>query len=289
MNSREILGGIIIVILIVGVIYAAVSPLVSPVPADFMEEEGKTVVTEEILRLDSVPEAEVVNLNLTVKSGGVDVNFTDDEDLIYNFHFEQDENESVPSVEYGSVSEGVLPVEVSVESADLQATFGSGCTYNGTLDVGVGGLSLALSENSKVDTFDADLMYLGGMSVEILDQASFHQLDLNINTGGLRLKVDADNLLQPGTINAGIKLGGAFVERISTGSNLGVNLAASADLGGITLNPGNFEVKKNTNRECQIKTPNYPASTNLHIDISTGLGGAMINSPTSIPTFTWQQ
>ena len=285
MTTQEILGGIVIAILVIGVIFAAVSPIVSPiVPPEFLEER-KPVITEETLGLATVPGVTLVNLNLTIKAGGVEVNFTSDDNLIYKFRFEQDENVTAPTVQYGSVSEGVLPVSVFAETADLYATFGSGCTYNGTLRVGVGGLSVVLSEDSHVDNFSAIAMYVGGLSVEVLDDASFNQLNLRIVAGALRLRVDANSLEKNGRISARIEVGVFFVEPISAGPNLGVSLLAFADMGGITLNPGAFVVEKETDRECRIRTTNYPASINLDIDIFVGLGLGMINSPTPMPTF----
>jgi len=283
MTTREILGGAVIAILVIGLIYAAVSPIVSPaVPA-----ERKAVVTERVLYSTTVPGVTFVNLNLTIKGGGVEVNFTDDENLVYRLRFEQDANLTAPTVEYGSVTAGVLPVNAFAESADLYATFGSGCTYNGTLRVGVGGLSLVLSEHSNVDNFNAVVMYAGGLSVEVLDDASFNQLNLKIVAGGLMLRVDANNLRRSGSISARIELGGIFIQPISVGPNLGVSLTALADMGGIALNPGDFVVEKQTDTECKIKTTNYPASTNLDIDIFLGLGGGMINQVmTWFPTFS---
>jgi len=279
MRTQEILGGIIIAILVVGVIYAAVSPIVSPiVPPEFREEREK-VITEKTLDSATVPGVTFVNLNLTIKAGGVEVNFTSDNNLIYKLRFEQDENVTAPSVEYGSVSEGVLSVNLFAETANLYVTFGSGCTYNGTLRVGVGGLSLVLNEDSRVDEFNGVVMYAGWMSVEVLDYASFNQLNLKMVAGGLGLRVDANNLQKSGGISTRIEVGGFFIEPISTGPNLGVSLAAFADVGGIALNPGDFVVKKQTDRECKT-TKNYPASTNLEIDIFVGLGGGLINQVT---------
>lgn len=283
MTTREILGGTVIAILVIGLIYAAVSPAVSPA----VPPEGKPVITEKTLLSATVPGVTFVNLNLTIKGGGVEVNFTDDENLVYRLRFEQDENVTAPTVEYGIVTAGVLPVNVFAESADLYATFGAGCTYNGTLRVGVGAISLVLSEHSNVDNIDAIVMYAGGLSVEVLNDASFNQLNLKIVAGGLRLRVDANNLRKSGSISTRIELGGIFIEPISTGPNLGISLTAFADMGGIALNPGNFVVEKQTDRECKIRTTNYPASTNLDIDIFLGLGGGMINQVmTWFPTFS---
>jgi len=284
MTTREILGGIIIAILVIGLIYAAVSPIVSPaVPV-----ERKPVITEKTLYSTTVPGVTFVNLNLTIKGGGVEVNFTDDENLVYRLRFEQDANQTAPTVEYGIVTAGVLPVNVFAESADLYATFGSDCTYNGTLRVGVGALSLVLSEHSNVENLDAIVMYAGGLSVEVLDDASFNQLNLKIVAGGLMLRVDANNLQKSGSISARIELGGVIVQPISVGSNLGVSLTAFADIGGISLTPGDFVVEKQTDTECKIRTTNYPASTTkLDIDIFLGLGGGMINQGiTFFPTFS---
>jgi len=283
MTTREILGGTVIAILVIGLIYAAVSPMASPV----VPQERKPVITERTLYSATVPGVAFVNLNLTIKAGGVEINFTNDENLIYRLRFEQDQNLTVPTVEFGSVTAGVLPVNIFAETSDLYATFGSGCTYNGTLRVGLGALSLVLSEHSNVDNFSAIVMYAGGLSVEVLDDASFNQLDLKIVAGGLMLRIDANNLQKSGTISARLELGAVMVQPISTGPNLGVRLTALADMGSIALNPGDFVVERQTDRECKIRTTNYPASTNLDIHIFLGLGVAMINQGiTMFPTFS---
>jgi len=283
MTTREILGGTVIAILVIGLIYAAVSPIVSPA----VPEERKPVITEKTLLSATVPGVTFVNLNLTIKSGGVEVNFTNDDNLIYRLRFEQDENLTAPTVGYGSVTAGVLSVNIFAETADLYATFGSGVTYNGTLRVGLGALSLVLSEHSNIDNFNAIVMYAGGLSVEVLDDASFNQLNLRMVAGGLMLRIDANNLQKSGRISTSIELGGLFIEPISTGPNLGVHVTALADMGSIALNPGDFVVEKQTDRECEIRTMNYPASTNLNIDIFVGLGVVMINQGiTWFPTFS---
>jgi len=282
MTTREILGGIIISILVIGLVYAAVSPTVSPVAPP----ERKPIVTEKTLYGTTLPGVTFVNLNLTIKAGGVEINFTNDENLIYRLRFEQDANVTAPTVEYGSAIAGVLPVDVFAETADLYATFGSGVAYNGTLRVGLGALSLVLSEHSNVDNFDAIVMYAGGLSVEVLDDASFNQLNLRMVAGGLMLRIDANNLQKSGSISTRTELGAVIVEPITVGSNLGVSLAAFTDMGSIALNPEGFDVEKQTDRECKI-TRNYPASTNLNIDIFVGLGVAMINQGvTWFPTFS---
>jgi hypothetical protein len=274
MNTQTIIGGIVIAILLISVVYAFVSPVVYKPPVPEVPEK---VISNYTLVRQQEPEVEYVNLNMTIKAGGFNITFSSDSNLIYHFKFEQDKNVTKPIVENRTLGNGLM-VNVFAETGDLEATFGSNYLYNGTIKVGVGGLSLVLSKYSNVDNFDIVAMYAGGISLEVLDEASFNHLDLKATLGGIMMRVNASSLIKNCNITARVEVGGYMIEPISVGVDLGLKLAAFVDIGGIMLNPAGLQKVKEEVNEIEIRTLNYAtATTKLDIEIFVGLGGAMIN------------
>ncbi len=281
MRARLTIGGMVIAILLVGMIYAFILPIIYNPE---LSNQGN-VITEYTLDGTQVPGVDYINLNITIKAGGLAVSFTGNSNMVYRLRFKQDENEAEPLVKYARVDNKLL-VNVLTENSELEATFGNRYIYNGTLKVGLGVLSTVLSEHSSVDSFNFIVAYAGGLSLEILEDASFNHLSLKANAGGVRLRVNAPSLRRSGSISARVEVGGFFIERITVG-NLGVRLAAFTDIGRIALNPAGFEVIKEAETACEIRTSNYlTAPLRLDINISVGLGGAVINHLIpGMPTF----
>lgn len=281
MRARLTIGGTVIAILFVGMIYAFISLIIYNPE---LSKQGN-VITEYTLAGTQVPGVDYINLNITIKAGGLAVSFTGNSNMVYRLRFKQGENEAEPLVKHARVDNKLL-VNVLAENSQLEAMFGNRYTYNGTLKVEVGVLSTALSEHSNVDSFNFIVAYAGGLSLEILEDASFNHLSLKANMGGVRLRVNAPSLRRSGSISARVEVGGFFIERISVG-NLGVRLAAFTDIGRIALNPAGFEVIKEAETTCEIRTSNYlTAPARLDINISVGLGGAVINHLIpGMPTF----
>ncbi|MCP8309722.1 MAG: hypothetical protein H3Z53_11575 [archaeon] len=277
MKANTIIGGIIIAILLTSVIFAFASPIVLGPLIRF--EEGPKVIRTYLLTADDVPEVDYVNLNFTVKAGGINVNFTDDSNLIYRFVFKQDQGVAEPYIENITVDNKLL-VNVVTGSGDVGVTFGNHFIYNGTLEVGVGGITAKLSKDSNIEFFNLIAMYAGGVSVEVNDDASFDHLNIRANAGGIIMHIEAENLERNSSISARVEVGGVIIGSIPEGTSLGSRLRAIADIGGISLNPGDFIVIKETVNEVEIRTNNYlTAPINLDIEIFTGLGGSMINQP----------
>lgn len=276
MDARPIIGWIVIAFLLIGVVYAIVSPI-APIP-EIPEVERGRVVREYSLDASQVSGIEYVDLKLALKIGGIDVNFTDDGDLVYGLRFRQNEGAAEPIIEYVRSNNRLL-VSVTSEEGDLKASFGNRYLYNGTLKVGLGGINVVLSKNSNVESFDFDIMYAGGLSLEILGGASFDRLNFKATAGGLKLRIAAPSLRRAGSLSGRVELGGLMVEPVSVGSNIGVRIAALTDIGGVEVNPAGFELIKQTDEETEIRTSNYPtAETKLDIDFSVGLGGVLINT-----------
>jgi len=284
MGASPVIGGIVIAILLLGVVYVAVSPMF---PIALVEEKKEAeVMAEYALNSTQLPGVDYVELNVAIKTGGVDIVFVDDSDLIYKFVLGQDEDSTEPSVVYTQLDDKLL-VEVSAGSGSIEATFGNHPVYSGVVNVGAGGISIALSEHANVGTLNLTVTYAGGISSEILDGASFDRLNLKTNVGGVMLQVDVPTLERSSSISSDVEVGGVMVQSLSTGPDVGLRLWALADIGGIALNPEGFEVVKQTLTECEIVTSNYAeAATKLDIAITTGLGGTAINQsfPGALPS-----
>jgi len=105
-----------------------------------------------------------------------------------------------------------------------------------------------------------------------------------VNTGGIIMLMQAENLERNSSISARVEVGGTIIGSIPKGTSLGSRLRASADIGGISLNHGDFIPIKETINEVEIMTDNYLiAPIRLEIEIFTGLGGSMINQPFFLP------
>jgi len=280
MKVNTVIGGIIIAILLSSVIFAFASPVVLGPLIQF--EEGPKVTRTYSFTADQAPEVDYVNLNFTVKTGGIDINFTNESDLIYRFEFKQDQGVAEPSIENITVDNNLL-VNVFAESGDVKVTFGNNYTYNGTLRVSLGGITARLSEYSNIEFFDLATIYAGGVSVEVNDDASFDHLNIRVNAGGITMRIEAETLGRNSSISARVEIGGVMIGSIPKGTSLGSRLRAIADMGGISLNPGDLVVIEETVNEVEIRTSNYPAPINLDIEIFTGLGGSMINQPFFLP------
>ncbi|MCP8315863.1 MAG: hypothetical protein H3Z52_04545 [archaeon] len=276
MKANTIIGGIVIAILLASVVFAFASPIVLGPLIRF--EEGPKVITTYSFTADQAPEVDYINLNFTVKAGGIDINFTDDSNLIYRFEFKQDQEVAKPLIENVTVDNKLL-VNVFAESGDVKVTFGNNYIYNGTLSVSLGGITARLSEDSNIEYFDLATIYAGGVLVEVYDDASFDHLNIRVNAGGIMMRTEAKTLERNSSISARVEIGGAIIGSIPEGTSLGSRLRAFADMGGISLNSGDLIVIKETVNEVEIRTNNYPALINLDIEIFTGLGGSMINQP----------
>ena len=278
MRTNTIIGGIIFVILLSSIVYIFIAPFVYR-PIIFIDGEGTKVTREYSLNATQVPGVENVNLNFTIKAGGLDVAFTNDSNLVYWFIFEQDEGEAAPSLTNITVGNELF-VNVTSDSGNVKATFGNYYNYSGTLEVGAGGISAVLSEVAHIDSLDLVATYVGGIFIEILNNASFDHLNTTVNTGGIILRIQAETLGKNSTLSSIVEVGGVLVESLPNEPTLGIELNALIDLGGISVNRDNFSIFKETDTECEMRSTDYlTAPKKLDINIFTGAGGILINQP----------
>ncbi|MEM3437282.1 MAG: hypothetical protein QXP55_01945 [Nitrososphaerales archaeon] len=223
-------------------------------------------------------------MNLTVKAGGIDINFTNDSNLIYKSVFEQDEEAIKPNIENITVNSKLF-VNVMAKSCDVKIIFGNSYICNGTIRVSLGGITARLSNYSNIEFLDLAIIYAGSVLVDVRDNASFDHLNIRVNTGGITMQIEAISLKKNPTISAGVELDGVIISSIPMGMDLGSKLRVTADMGGVSINLGNFSVIKQTASEVEIRTNNYLiAPTKLDIEIFTGR--RVVNKPTFLFTLS---
>ncbi|MEM3709741.1 MAG: hypothetical protein QXL46_02405 [Nitrososphaerales archaeon] len=160
-----------------------------------------------------------------------------------------------------------------------------GYICNGTIRVSLGGITARLSNYSNIEFLDLAIIYAGSVLVDVRDNASFDHLNIRVNTGGITMQIEAISFKKNPTISAGVELDGVIISSIPMGMDLGSKLRVTADMGGVSINLGNFSVIKQTASEVEIRTNNYLiAPTKLDIEIFTGR--RVVNKPTFLFTLS---
>ena len=292
-TTRVIMGEVFIAILAFAVIYAALAPTLQPIALPqiqipWLPSEGN-METETYTLIKGTNVSQSLNfakLNITVKFGGVYINFSDRTDLAFEAVFQHTPNATQLDSSYSEAGEK-LQVNAYGESGGLNITLGKSCQYNGTLDIRLGALLMTLGQNTNISKFAVDIRYAGGVVLTIDSGASFEQLDLNIDVGGVQLNVEPDSLNRSGTINARINIGGLSMGVDVNTGQVGVSLDATVDIGGITVNQTGFTGSVSS-KQCSVKTDGYNSATNkLDVEADVGLGGVTLQGTVqSFPGFT---
>lgn len=282
--ARTILGGVFVAILFVGVVYAVVSPMLQPVSFPRFEIPWLGVEGERVIdRYSLVKETNVsdtvkfVDLNVTLNFGGINLLFSNDPDLACDVSFERSVDVSELETSYDELDGGqVLQVGAWGEAGRLNLTLGNGYLYNGTFALRIGGVMMTLGRHANVSRFVVSIKYFGGLFLEINDDASFEQIDLSVDIGGLQLVVDAESLKGSGAINVNVNVGGFSMSVDVNTSEIGVGLDAAVDVGGLTVNHEDFQGQL-SQRMCSLKTVGYDGATNkLDVKATIGLGGGTL-------------
>ena len=277
---RTILGGVFVAILFIGVVYAAVSPLLQPVSFPRLRipwlpaEEERVVDKYSLVKGVNVSHtAKIVNLSVGIKIGAINLLFSNDPNLACEISFERSVNASELEANHIESDERqVLHVNLYGELGGLNLMLGNSYNYNGTFDLRIGGATMELGQNANINKFAVLIKYIGGLNLKINTGASFEQNDLSVDIGGLQLAVDADSLKHSGTVNANVNIGAvSMIVAVDTGQ-VGVSLDATVDMGGLTVNHGDFEGRVSWT-SCSVKTVEYSSATNkLDVKATIGLG-----------------
>jgi len=282
--ARTILGGVFVVILFIGVVYAAVSPVLQPIifPQFEIPElgvEGETVVdTYSLVKGTNVSDTvKFVNLNVSMKFGGINLLFSNDPNLACGITFERSVNVSELEVGYVESDGGqILHVDLYGESWGLNLTLGNSYQYNGTFGLRIGVVMMELGQYANISKFTVFIRYIGGLDLEINSGASFEQIDLSVDVGGLMLTVDAESLKSDGVINAGVNIGGFIMDVDVDTGEVGVSLDATVDIGGLTVDHEDFEGQV-SERSCSVETEGYTGAVHkLDVKAAIGLGGGTL-------------
>ncbi len=294
MAARTTLGGIFIAVLLIGVIYAAVSPILQPIVLPRIQlpwlagTEGGLTETYDLVKGTNVSDAiEFVTLNVTVKFGSVSIAFTNDPDLIIKAAFQHRVNTSNLEANAAAIDSESLQVDLYGDTGMLNLTLGTGCQYDGSADMRFGGAVLDIGQYGNVSQLDISIKYAGGIVLNVTSGAYFEKLALRIEIGGVIANIDAQELGRNGRIETDITMGGMFLAAQLDTIKVGASLEAEVDTGGITVNHDAFQDQEST-MHYSGKTIGYADTTNkLDIEATIGAGGITLQRQSLTSGFPW--
>lgn len=283
-TARTILGVLFVSILLIGAVYAAISPALQPLSVPKLQIPGLDVEGEKVvdrfvlMQGTNVSETvESIHLNVTLMFGGVNLVFSEDPNLACNVNFERNINSSRLKASTTQSNGGqTLRVDLYGKSGGLNITLGKNYQYNGTFGVKIGGVTMKLGSYSNITRFAVSIRYFGGLMLDIADDAAFQEIDLSVDVGGLQLNINADTLRNNGRINGDINIGGFTMAVGVDTEEVGVSLDATTDIGGLNINHKGFE-GPTSQSSCSVKTPNYSqAAHKIDTEFTVGLGGGTL-------------
>lgn len=278
MEARKFWGLVIIAVLIVALISAVYITTWGFSQRQEVQQTGAGQVTNNY----KLTEAEMagvnyVNFNFTSNTSGVDVSFQNGSGNLYDITVVRDNDTQEPTVTYTRDGD-VLNVNVAMDSGSATVLLGNSATYNGTFTSKIGGFSLSLGNNSKIDNLTSNIKYVGGGLV-VINDTSFNTLNLNANVGGFQIQAEKPTIRTTNaSVFTNIQIGGITVQATSQ-DNLGIKLNNVVDLGGISIPNEGFEILQNSTTIANIQTAGFAGKTNkLEINSNVGLGGININT-----------
>ena len=278
MEARKFWGLVIIAVLIVALISAVYITTWGFGQRQEVQQTGAGQVTNNY----KLTEAEMagvnyVNFNFTSNTSGVDVSFQNGSGNLYDITVVRDNDTQEPTVTYTRDGD-VLNVNVAMDSGSATVLLGNSATYNGTFTSKIGGFSLSLGNNSKIDNLTSNIKYVGGGLV-VINDTSFNTLNLNANVGGFQIQAEKPTIRTTNaSVFTNIQIGGITVQATSQ-DNLGIKLNNVVDLGRISIPNEGFEILQNSTTIANIQTAGFAGKTNkLEINSNVGLGGININT-----------
>jgi len=280
--ARTILGEVFVAILAFAAIYAAVSPILQPITfpriqIPWFTDQANMVREQYSLVKDTNVSQNVnlVDLNITVKFGGVYIVFSDDAQIAFKAVFQH--TRETAELDASRFEDGnKLQVNVQGETGSLNLTLGRNYQYNGSLSVRLGGLVMTLGQNANISKFAVQAKYFGGALLTIKSGASFEQIDMNIDVGGVQLNIDAQNVARNGIIKANVNIGGLSMGVQVDTAQIGVSLESTVDIGGNSVNHEGF-IGSVSATHCSVKTLGYNSAANkIDVNANVGLGGVTL-------------
>ncbi|MCJ7425476.1 hypothetical protein MUP01_14610 [Candidatus Bathyarchaeota archaeon] len=293
--ARPILGGVFIAILVFGAVYAIASPILQPIRfprinVPWLGTGQDNIVDRYSLFKGTNVSSSItfVTLNLTVQIGMLNVVFLDDPNLVCDVSFGRLANASALQAAFAeSAANQSSQVNLSGETGAINLTLGNAYQYSGSIDLRIGGIVMELGQNTNINKLAVSIRYLGGVLLRVKSGASFEQLDLNMDIGGLQLEVDATSLKSVCRLNTNISIGGFTMGAQVDTTRVGVSLNAAVDIGGLTVTSGGFEGSI-TSRNVSVRTHGYDStSERLDVNATIGLGGGALQSSITSSNFQY--
>lgn len=262
MDRTDIAGAIILIVLIAGFIVASTASLLPKT------QEEATVSENFTLNSAEVSGVKYVNVNMESNTSGAYIGFADNADSVYMISTKTDPGDAKPAVNY-TVDGETLNLNVKMDAGDARILLSNRYTYNITLRSKVGGVTMVLANNSRVDTINSTIQYAGGGTV-LLGNTSFRNASFNVNTGGFYI-ADLDQSVRPtGNMSTQVMVGGTSITLFPA---YAIRITGSVDYGGIGFEPQGFRVLRNSTSYLEMETPSYGSSAGLQIINRVGLGG----------------
>ncbi len=295
MATRMVLGGIFIAILFIGVVYAAVSPILQPIILPRLQmpwlsgaEGGLTETYSLIKGVNASDTIGFVMLNVTVRFGSVSVTFTNDPDIIIKAAFQHKVNTSgLDSNGLVAVDSELLQINLFGDSGMLNLTLGNSCQYGGSTDMRFGGAALDINQYGNLSQLDINIKYAGGIILNVTSGASFERLGLTVEIGGVVGNIDTQELGRSGRIKTDITMGGVFLAVQVDTTKVGASLEADVDTGGITVNHNDFQGQGSTTYYSGRTTGYADATNKLDIQATIGAGGLTLQRQSLTSGFPW--
>jgi hypothetical protein len=293
MAVRTVLGGMFIAILFIGVVYAAVSPILQPivfpnVQLAWVSGGGGLTETYNLIKGSNASDAiAFVMLNVTVKFGSVSMTFTNDPNVIIKAEFQHKVNTTVLDANAVTGDPESLQINLFGDSGMLNLTLGNSCQYGGNANMRFGGAALDINQYGNLSQLDVNIKYAGGIVLNVTSGASFEKLGLTVEIGGVVANIDTQELAKSGRIETDITMGGVFLAVQVDTTKVGASLEADVDTGGITVNHSDFQGQGSTTHYSGRTTGYAEATNKLDIQATIGAGGLTLQRQSLTSGFPW--
>ena len=268
--------GIVIIIILIAAFCTAVYATAFGLGNGNQNQQAKNEITTNYTLTDAqMAGINYVNFNFEGNTTGLDVEFKNSSNSLYDINVRRENNSKEPTVTYTKQGD-VLNVNMALDSGSAKVALGNRCTYNGTLNSKMGGYSIFLTNSSKVDNLNATIKYLGGGTL-LLGDTSFKNIALNVNTGGFMIQGVNPDMTTNGSISTNVQLGGVTIT-LKPQDNIGLKITGITDLGGSNFEPNEFDVLQNSTNILDIQTKGYnDKAIKLQINNTIGMGGINVN------------
>ncbi len=262
MDSSKILGILIIIALILSIAVVGYATVNKVIDNDTNYVETQSILDESDLNQTDDGNISTVNLVIDQKTGGVNIEFTDNLTTVYNIT-SKDEDNATTNVTTNQSGDH-LDVTVHSNSSDNTIFLSNKYDYNISGNFIAGGFEANLNNNASVDQMNINTT-LGGVNLRF-NGGSLNTLNTVITTGGLNIIGEPNGLT---TVNSEIQIGGLNLQLNRPIADIFSNI----DVGGI--NSGDYQQIS----DVEYKGNEFDSSDNkLVVNNNIRLGGVNTQS-----------